>query len=1852
MADISKIKALNNTTYNIKDAVARTKLEHIFFGTCSTAAATETKDVVCADFDAANLVNGAIIFVTFTNTNSVAVDKVKMNVNGTGALAIKQFRNNTVGNLTAVGNLGDKRTYMFYLFDNGTKYWALTSLDSDTVTPAMKGASASAAGSGGYVPAPAAGKQTSFLRGDGTWAVPTNTLNTTGSTDSSKKLFIIGAESQAANPQTYSHDTAYIGTDGCLYSGGVKVLTAHQTLPTMTGASASAAGTKGMVQAPAGSQAKFLRGDGQWVTPTNTLNTTGSTDSSKKLFLIGAESQAANPQTYSQDTAYVGTDGCLYSGGVKVLTAHQTLPTMSAASASAAGTKGMVQAPAGSQTKFLRGDATWAIPTQLGTADVGSAKQGIYLDGGIPKALSSFYFNHCYIDSQGQNNYPWHRFAKMTLKAGVNADYSAIVIIHGRFSAGRYGVVKIAARANSNKTTDTTVEWIIRYGFGENDVVVTKVNSITADTEVSAYIHCSGWMRCKAYILEGSNNGWTLVNSSEVSGTTETDPKTSVEVYKTVTGNVSVDAGNVAHAKTADSATSATSATSASSATKATQDGDGKVISSTYKKVQTAVSDPSASGTSTTFIATVSQNAQGVISATKKTVSTMTGASSSADGTAGLVPKPVKADRTLFLRGDGDWAAPATMTSASDTAAGTAGIVPQPGVGAHVKFLRGNATWSTASDIINCLTEGSSPATLDDYLVAQYAGGGTSTITYHRRKVSNVVNATVVKAALGTSSGGTKFLRQDGTWQTALTAHQTLPTMSAASASAAGTKGMVQAPAGSQTKFLRGDAQWVVPTDTKNTAGATNSTSKLYLVGATSQDANPQTYSNVKAYVGTDNCLYSNGAKVLTAHQTLPTMTGASASAAGTKGMVQAPAGSQSKFLRGDATWQTVVTAHQDISGKADKSATVSTIAYDATNKKITKTINGTTSDVVTAAKLKTDMGLDNVGKEAYLEWGGKNIAGNASPVDAGIISELSANRFELLIAAGLQVEYSRDAGATWTDFGLTDEEKMKIFSSIGGSANVGKSNADNRPDANCLVRFTVTTNTAGLYANLRKFAIFVSTNGSSGSYVTIEKALKQSETTWVNIADHVSLAGWSGWNIINVEPFSTYYNSYPESNYSKIRFTFGITKHTYSGNVGLSILKIQAFGTACWTTPNNIAKTGHVYGYDYQRNVTFPKKVTATEFVGNATSATKATQDGDGNTISSTYKKTQTAVSDPSASGSGVTYIATISQNAQGVISATKSTVRTMGGATSSADGHTGLVPKPVKADRTLFLRGDGDWASPPNMGAANASTAGTAGLVPAPGAGAQTKFLRGDGTWQTVITAHQDISGKKNTQTAVSDPSASGTSSTFIATISQNAQGVITATKKTVATMTGASSSADGAAGLVPKPTKADVGAFLKADGTWGDPPAYSHPSYTARTGKPTANQTPGFGSTFTISQITSDSTGHVTGATDRTVKIPNTAATTSAAGLMSASDKTKLNNVSPPYFGSGYGLCSTEASTAAKVATLSGFVLNTNGFVSIKFTYDVPANATLNINSTGAKPIYSGEFKLRANVIRANDIVQFRYDGTNYHVISIDRTATQSQALYLNSSTRSTSSHRFELRVDDSRNFRVIDTSLMNWSSVITACSNGTYKKLYHVGDEIELELTSNSGGAATIDTITMVLVGFDIDPLPGGTSYAHMTWLSKEILTTKYKWNLSAASGTTSGTGVYGGYSGSAIKTYVDSLKDYLPSNLQNAVLQVAKRHRCKLNSNTVTHEWVNCYMWIPSLKELGIAYGSEEGHDYGHFTNDEMRKAYFPETSTTTAAQIYWTRTVADTTMNVIAADGTRNTKAVTEQHGIRLGFCT
>ena len=144
-------------------------------------------------------------------------------------------------------------------------------------------------------------------------------------------------------------------------------------------------------------------------TNTDTKNTTGSTDTSSKIFLVGATSQAANPQTYSHDTAYVGTDGCLYSNSTKVSVEGHTHNY-----AAASHGNHVPATQTASNKVFLRNDNTWATvtPANIGAAAASHGKHvpdtcttitdwnaatttGWYMGSGITNAPSTaWYFGH------------------------------------------------------------------------------------------------------------------------------------------------------------------------------------------------------------------------------------------------------------------------------------------------------------------------------------------------------------------------------------------------------------------------------------------------------------------------------------------------------------------------------------------------------------------------------------------------------------------------------------------------------------------------------------------------------------------------------------------------------------------------------------------------------------------------------------------------------------------------------------------------------------------------------------------------------------------------------------------------------------------------------------------------------------------------------------------------------------------------------------------------------------------------------------------------------------------------------------------------------------------------------------------------------------------------------------------------------------------------------------------------------------------------------------------------------------------------------------------------------------------
>ena len=188
------------------------------------------------------------------------------------------------------------------------------------------------------------------------------------------------------------------------------------------------------------------------------------------------------------------------------------------------------------------------------------------------------------------------------------------------------------------------------------------------------------------------------------------------------------------------------------------------------------------------------------------------------------------------------------------------------------------------------------------------------------------------------------------------------------------------------------------------------------------------------------------------------------------------------------------------------------------------------------------------------------------------------------------------------------------------------------------------------------------------------------------------------------------------------------------------------------------------------------------------------------------------------------------------------------------------------------------------------------------------------------------------------------------------------------TYSDFTGATSSAAGAHGLVPAPASGEDDEVLRGNGSWSE--------LFLNTSQASGNLNIMIGLDDGVDDVICD-----------TKPIP--AATTSNAGAMSATDKTKLDGIAAgaevnvqsdwnqttttaddyiknkptiptvPNPSIYHAVCSTAASTSAKTATLDdarGFSLTAGVVVAVTFDNGNSASsATLNINSTGAKNFY---------------------------------------------------------------------------------------------------------------------------------------------------------------------------------------------------------------------------------------------------------------------------------------------------------
>lgn len=230
---------------------------------------------------------------------------------------------------------------------------------------------------------------------------------------------------------------------------------------------------------------------------------------------------------------------------------------------------------------------------------------------------------------------------------------------------------------------------------------------------------------------------------------------------------------------------------------------------------------------------------------------------------------------------------------------------------------------------------------------------------------------------------------------------------------------------------------------------------------------------------------------------------------------------------------------------------------------------------------------------------GNVNYSGYAGPIESAHIDVLRANRLAFLPASGIKVEYSVDGGATWIDYGATDDQKASLFAMRMGSAALFYTGKHTKADE-CTIKdqLRITVTPVDRYASVNMLYLWVSVAGTSAT-VNISRSTIGAKETFTDVRTDVPISGWNGPNEIRFSGGTFGGGSTQTSNAYAYRFTF---KNKADGKGSVSVMDIRMYGPSAWYVPNNMMEKDHIYNWDANQNVYFPAQVTATKFNGSST--------------------------------------------------------------------------------------------------------------------------------------------------------------------------------------------------------------------------------------------------------------------------------------------------------------------------------------------------------------------------------------------------------------------------------------------------------------------------------------------------------------------------------------------------------------------------------------------------------------------------------------------------------------------------
>ena len=413
-------------------------------------------------------------------------------------------------------------------------------------------------------------------------------------------------------------------------NGVVSATDTNTTYTTMKGATSSTAGTSGLVPAPQrGQQNSFLKGDGTWGTVESatygeaTQEQSGLMSASDKTKLDNIE---ANANNYTLPVATTTRLGGVKAGNnitisgdgtISATDTNTTYDVMEGATSEANGQSGLVPAPTqGQQTRFLRGDGTWQVPTNTTYTNATQSKDGLMSSEDKTKldGIENNANNYVHPITPGNKHIPSGGSTGQVLK--WSADGTAVWGTDNNTTYTNATTSKAGLMSAADKTKLDSLQNFDDSTIQEN-IGDLQSSVLTLENSVSTVEESLGNKVDKVSGKQLSTNDYTTTEKNKLSGI----------------------------------------ATGATKVEKSATNGNIKI-----------------NGTETTVYTKPDLTKQEVVDAlgytpptTNTTYSVMKGATSSQAGTSGLVPQPTAGKQTSFLRGDGTWVIPTNTTYTNAT---------------------------------------------------------------------------------------------------------------------------------------------------------------------------------------------------------------------------------------------------------------------------------------------------------------------------------------------------------------------------------------------------------------------------------------------------------------------------------------------------------------------------------------------------------------------------------------------------------------------------------------------------------------------------------------------------------------------------------------------------------------------------------------------------------------------------------------------------------------------------------------------------------------------------------------------------------------------------------------------------------------------------------------------------------------------------------------------------------------------------------------------------------------------------------------------------------------------------------